>query len=183
MVRDILLDADLHAGDLNAVAISAGPGSYTGLRIGASLAKALCFAQNIPLISVNSLLAISEAVKEKYPNAKRIISLVDARRMDVYCGLLHGTEFRESFMTLEPDSFTPVLEQGEWYFGGTGQIKCADLIDHPHAHYTPVEHIHARHLVPIAQEKWSNGDFEDLVTYEPHYIKAVHVTTPRRPFS
>lgn len=183
MVDALLKENRLETSDLSAIAISAGPGSYTGLRIAASLAKGLCFAANIPLIAVSSLSAIGYAMREGTKAPGLYHTLIDARREDAYTAL-----FDENMALIEPEEFLTIteshlaerLKEEMILFGGSGAEKALQIIKHPNALFTDVE-VHARHLATEAYKAYTHQQFEDLSYFEPNYIKSVHVTKPKNP--
>ena len=179
MVNDLLNQNKITLDQLAAIAISGGPGSYTGLRIGASFAKGICYAQQIPLISVNSLAVIAAAMKETHPNADRYCALIDARRMDAYCAVYDGdlNAIQEaSFETLDSSLFNQL--SGEVWLGGSGAAKAMEFCQGgPQLSPASTE---ARHMALLAQNSFENQAFEDLAYYEPNYIKAVHITSPKK---
>lgn len=181
--------ADSHAIPLDAVAVSEGPGSYTGLRIGVSTAKGLCYGRNIPLISVPTLelMCVWPLIYgEELPENALLCPMLDARRMEVY-----ATVYDRSLKALrgvQPD----VVEEGtygEWledrpvYFFGNGMPKCRPLLEvHPNARF--IENIDplAKYMAPIAERKFLRGEFADTAYFEPFYLKEFQATTPKKLF-
>lgn len=160
--------------ELTAIAISSGPGSYTGLRIGTSTAKGLCYALNIPLISVDTLFLMAAQINGYNVANAMLCPMIDARRMEVYC-LVTDAELQ----TLQPveakvideNSFLDFLEQGQVIFFGNGAAKCRPVIQHKHALFLNDEFPSAAMLGSLAFEKFRQGAFEDLVSFEPFYLK------------
>ena len=179
-IGDVLREANLNYKDLNAVAVSKGPGSYTGLRIGVSAAKGLCFSLDLPLISCNTLqaLALSAQVSEGL-----VVPLLDARRMEVYSAVF--TPDNESVREIQAEiidehSFQNELSQGPVTFLGDGAAKCKDIIAHPHAHFKDGKFPSANEMSKLSFEKFQNKDFEDLAYFEPFYLKDFVVTTKKK---
>lgn len=170
-IEEVLKQANMQLKDLDAVAISKGPGSYTGLRIGVSAAKGLCYALDIPLISVATLqvLALQGA------NGKStVIPLLDARRMEVYSAVFNVE--REEIRTtqaeiLEPNSFKSFLENGSVTFLGDGAQKFEAICHHPNALFIKNTYPSAKEMVEIATAKYKIGDTEDVAYFEPYYLK------------
>jgi tRNA threonylcarbamoyladenosine biosynthesis protein TsaB len=161
---------------LQAVAVSKGPGSYTGLRISTSMAKGLCSALGIPLISVGSLQALAmQALPFAQAAGARICPLIDARRMEAYCALFdaHGNELQPAHTQIfSPDSFSQELAAGPVYFVGNGAAKLRPLVAHqPQALFLPHIYGSARGMGAVAQAKYAAKEFEDLVRFEPFYLK------------
>lgn len=165
---------------LSAVAVAAGPGSYTGLRIASSTAKGLCFALDIPLIAVNSLLALAEQVRtiEQWNGAgKQIryyVPMFDARRMEVYTMVLNA-EFKEVMpvraLVLDDQVFLPFLDKGDMVFFGNGAAKVAGVLAKPGVHILEGIEPSAVHMGLLAFKRFSAGLFEPVDGFEPRYLK------------
>ena len=171
-IDEILSESKLAPRDLAAVAISKGPGSYTGLRIGVSAAKGLCFALDIPLISVPTLLSLARQI----PPGKGdfIIPLLDARRMEVYTAGFRpdgSPVFGTHAEILDTTSFGEYLEKGKVTFIGNGVEKFANMCEHPNALFVPDKLPSAEQMVGLAEEKFQNRKFEDVAYFEPYYLK------------
>lgn len=171
LIKQVVLEAKIELSDLNAIAVSKGPGSYTGLRIGVSAAKGLCFALDIPLISVNTLqsLALSISIEKGYK-----IPLLDARRMEVYSQVFgNKTEkIREVYAEIiTPDSFTDYLNDQKVYFLGDGAEKCKEIITHENAIFIDNKFPSAKEMSAISYEKFKKDEFEDVAYFEPFYLK------------
>ena len=171
-IDEILKENNLKINDVDAVAISKGPGSYTGLRIGVSAAKGLCFAQDIPLISVPTLTALA---KQAFPNeGEQVIPMLDARRMEVYSAVFNSdfNQIRETkAQVLSEDSFQEELEKGKVYFIGNGVSKFKEICAHSNAIYVEDKLPSAREMCAIAHNKYKIGDMEDVAYFEPYYLK------------
>ena len=170
-IDDVLKEANINMQQLNAVAISKGPGSFTGLRIGVSAAKGLCFALDIPMISIDTLksLALQVVVDVGY-----IIPMLDARRMEVYsavfnkdCLLVRETEAQ----ILDETSFQNYLENQQVHFIGDGVPKTKELISHPNAIFVEAKLPSANEMGMLAFQKFEQNDFENSAYFEPFYLK------------
>jgi tRNA threonylcarbamoyladenosine biosynthesis protein TsaB len=177
-IEDVLLQAHVAFSELNAVAVSKGPGSYTGLRIGVSTAKGLCYSLGIPLIAVSTLEAMgkafiaSAAVSPSGPSF--YCPLIDARRMEVYSAVYDssGVEVEPvSAKIIDTTSFAEYLEKGTVYFFGDGAMKCNTLITHPHAVFIADVLPSAKNLISFAEDAFSKKRFEDVAYFEPYYLK------------
>jgi tRNA threonylcarbamoyladenosine biosynthesis protein TsaB len=174
--------AQIEAKQLSAVAVSMGPGSYTGLRIGISSAKGLCYANDLPLIAVNSLEVLAAAYSPQDDDI--LISMFDARRMEVYALVLNAQ--KEVLQATEavivtPDSFQEFQSQGRLVFFGNGAKKCKDVI--PLTNSLFVEELQfpsARNMVALATAKFEANSTEDVAYFEPFYLKDFHTNTPKR---
>ena len=184
MVQELLVDEGLLAKDLDAVALSGGPGSYTGLRIGCSLAKGICFGANIPLIECSTLRALAFAAGPTL--ASRIIPLVDARRMDAYMGIFDPDFYaaaEEQFVTLDETFNEKFLNNTlTKLLVGSGAAKWQEQFSMPNVEVLTDVKLFATHLLPEAINKYRTQSWADLAYYEPNYIKSVFVTQPKRKF-
>ncbi len=167
--------AEIELKDLNAVCLGKGPGSYTGLRIGAASAKGFCFGLNLPLLSINSL----DSMVEKFVNQgfDKIIPLIDARRMEVYTATYDGKTGNEISATealvLDENSFQDLKEE-KVLFVGDGATKAQDILNLPNASFDATIYPSAQYLIKKAVEKFNNKDFEDVAYFEPFYLKDFH---------
>ncbi|HSP12545.1 MAG TPA: tRNA (adenosine(37)-N6)-threonylcarbamoyltransferase complex dimerization subunit type 1 TsaB [Salegentibacter sp.] len=170
-IDEILKENQLKVSDLDAIAISKGPGSYTGLRIGVSAAKGLCFSLDIPLISISTLRSLARQVEEK---DALIIPLLDARRMEVYSAVFNA-EFEQVRETraeiLEADLYTEYLEKGKVVFIGSGVEKFQTICEHPNAVFVPEALPSAKEMCIPAIQKYKKSDTEDVAYFEPYYLK------------
>lgn len=170
-INDVLLETKLKIDDINAISVSKGPGSYTGLRIGVSAAKGLCFAQNIPLISVETLTSLVHAIEiEK----GIIIPMLDARRMEVYAAVYNSDykQIREiRAEIIEENSFAEYLEKGKVYFLGDGANKCKEVIKSTNAIFIDDKFPSSKELCQLAYDKYKKNDIEDVAYFEPFYLK------------
>ena len=178
-IDEVLKKSNIGANQLDAIAISKGPGSYTGLRIGVSAAKGLCFALNKPLISVSTLEALAHQIKEC---DGVIVAMLDARRMEVYSAIFDSNynQIRETQAEiLSEDSFSKYLEQGKVYFIGNGVEKTKTLISHPNAIFVDDKLPSAKEMGFLANHKYKKSDFEDVAYFEPYYLKDFVALKPK----
>jgi tRNA threonylcarbamoyladenosine biosynthesis protein TsaB len=170
-IREVLKEAETDLGQLNAVAVSKGPGSYTGLRIGVSSAKGLCYALGIPLISTLTLkgMALQKKVEEGV-----IVPMLDARRMEVYVAV-YSTDYEElaptKALVIRPDSFLEFARKGPVFLVGSGASKCRDLFTHPNFYFDDTVLPSSTSMCEQSYEKYQKGIFEDVAYFEPYYLK------------
>lgn len=170
-IDQVLKEASITIEQLNAIAVSKGPGSYTGLRIGVSAAKGLCFALNIPLISINTLTSLAHKISEK---TGYIVPMIDARRMEVYAAIFNTSlqQIRETKAEIiEPHSFSEYLEKNHVYFLGDGAEKCKSILTHTNAHFIDYQHPSSKEMCTLSFEKYQHNQFEDVAYFEPFYLK------------
>ena len=184
MIRQCLDHAQWSFADLDGIAVSGGPGSYTGLRVGVSTAKGISVASGLPMIAVSSPAAIAGTVLDLAESlSATIVPMIDARRMEVYLGRFaaDGLELNPiEARIMEEGSLTDWLEEGPTLFVGDGVEKCTDLLrSHPHAILLPQRFSDATGLIPFALQAFEQGDFVDTEGFEPFYLKSVRVTKPR----
>ena len=167
--------AELTMKDIEAVSLGKGPGSYTGLRIGAASAKGFCYGLRIPLVAVNSMESMIQPFLGQ--NYDLIISLVDARRMEVYTAVYDGNSGKELIPTeakvLDETSFQEFKDK-KVLFVGDGAAKAKDILDLPNAEFKTDIYPSAQYLVKKTLEKIQNKDFEDIAYFEPFYLKEFH---------
>jgi tRNA threonylcarbamoyladenosine biosynthesis protein TsaB len=161
-----------------------GPGSYTGLRIGAAAAKGWCYALDIPLIGVDTLRAMAYGVNQGNPHGAWLCPMIDARRMEVFCRLedAQGNELLPTqALVIDQESLQEQLAQHEVWFFGDGSNKCAPVLDtSPNAHFLPGVQPSAHWVGALAQVKFAQQKFEDVAYSVPHYGKAFYTTQPRK---
>lgn len=171
LIEQVVLEAKIELCYLKAIAVSKGPGSYTGLRIGVSAVKGLCFALDIPMISVNTLqsLALSVSIDKGYK-----IPLLDARRMEAYSQVFNdkNEKIRDVHAEIiDSDSFSEFLNANKVYFFGDGAEKCKEIITHKNAVFIDGKFPSAKEMSVISYEKYSKNEFEDVAYFEPFYLK------------
>ena len=177
-IRDILQQNNLLPNQLKAVAVSAGPGSYTGLRVGMAAAKGLCYALSLPLISINTLQMMAAEVKE--PAADLLCPMIDARRMEVFTALYNrGLQevMAPTNLILDENAFREWLQTNSIVFFGNGSEKAANLINDPNALFVKTT-ADASAMIRLAAEKFVSGQFSDLAYSEPFYGKDFHSIIP-----
>lgn len=179
LIEEVLSD---HKPD--AVAVSMGPGSYTGLRIGASAAKGICYALDIPLIAIDTLEIVAYMIpSDQIKEGDIVIPMLDARRMEVYHAIMdHNLNFiqRSSPLILEEDSFKDLLDKGKVHFTGNGAAKFSEIMDHPNAiFHTLTPSLTAKGMVKSAIRAFKASDFVDVAYFEPAYLKPVMATKPK----
>ncbi len=185
IIDDILKRNNITINDCDAVAVSEGPGSYTGLRVGVSAAKGLCYGSGKPLIAVNSLLLLAMIAIEKklLPNPEaRIFAVLDARRDEVYLRRFNfeGKALSETeAVVLTKDSFVNELNEGKILFAGDGAIKAKEFIKHENAYFYPVESVASGMLIPVI-EAFNAGIFADTAYFEPFYLKDFVIGTTKK---
>ncbi|MBQ8606760.1 MAG: tRNA (adenosine(37)-N6)-threonylcarbamoyltransferase complex dimerization subunit type 1 TsaB [Bacteroidaceae bacterium] len=175
-VDEALSFINSHAIPLDAVAVSCGPGSYTGLRIGVSMAKGICYGQDLPLIGIPTLkiLCVPILLFHDLPENALLCPMIDARRMEVYAALYDRSlqVVRETAADIvDEDTYLEYLEKQPVYFFGNGSGKCREKITHPNAHF--IENIRplAKMMFPLAEKAIAENDFKDVAYFEPYYLK------------
>jgi tRNA threonylcarbamoyladenosine biosynthesis protein TsaB len=190
-ITNLLEENTKSISDLDAIAVSKGPGSYTGLRIGVSTAKGLAYASGIRLISVDTLSSMAtgvilgnqlegEILRED--KSLCLCPMIDARRMEVYTAV-----FQPSGEMIEPitakiiqeDSFKDILKQSRVVFFGNGAAKCRDIIQHSNAIFLDGIETSASYMVSLAESAWQQKSFEDVAYFEPFYLKDFVATIPK----
>ena len=170
-IVEVLKESNLTTSKIDAVAVSKGPGSYTGLRIGVSAAKGLCFAFNKPLISVDTLTSLSHSVSI---DNGCIVPMIDARRMEVYSGIFNANykQIREiKAEVIHTNSFIENLEMGNVYFLGDGAHKCKEIITHKNAIFIDDEYPSSKQMAKLSFDKYTKNNVEDVAYFEPFYLK------------
>ena len=179
-IQEMLAERRLTLADCDAVCVSMGPGSYTGLRVGVSTAKGLCFGSGKPLMAVGTLdTLVAQAETNGY---KYIIPMIDARRMEVYTAVFtpDGQQITETAPAIiDENSFTRQLEEGAVLFIGDGAGKCADVIRHPNAHFCQC-HPKASAMLSPALKAYKEKRFEDVAYFEPFYLKEFVATVSKK---
>ncbi len=184
-IEKALSEAKVQSKKLDAVAVSGGPGSYTGLRIGVSTAKGLCYGFGIPLIAVSTLEVLSIPAIKKADSDKDALfcPMIDARRMEVYAAMYNAElkiKKEISADIINSESYADILSQQKVYFFGNGAEKCKATLTHPYALFideiTPL----AENMIPLALNSFRANSFADLAYYEPFYLKEFQATTPKQ---
>lgn len=183
-IDEILKDAQIQPQQLDAVAVSMGPGSYTGLRIGVSMAKGLCFGIGKPLIAVPTLqslaLSVSSRLKEK---EAWYCPMIDARRMEVYTAFFdcnNHTLIDTKAEIIDEHSFADLLSAHKIYFFGNGSDKIKNTLTSSNACYIENVETSAIHMAEISEQKFSSQTFEDVAYFEPLYLKDFIATIPKK---
>jgi tRNA threonylcarbamoyladenosine biosynthesis protein TsaB len=170
-IENILKDGNISKSEINAIAVSKGPGSYTGLRIGVSAAKGLAFALNAPLISIDTLTSLSFAASI---DCGVIVPMLDARRMEVYAAVFdkQHKKIREiKAEIIDETSFSNELDRGKVYFLGDGAHKCKETINHKNAIFIDDKFPSSREMATLSYDKYKKGDIENVAYFEPFYLK------------
>ena len=205
IINDLIIDLSISAKDIKAVAVASGPGSYTGLRIGVATAKGFCFALKIPLIAINTLALMAYQLKYSTPSPFSpspllanpsawerglggevsnvlLCPMLDARRMEVYCLLadsdLNSVEATQAKI-INQESFKEWLDKHIIFFFGNGADKCKDLLNHANARFIDKINPTAAKLGEMAFKKFEKNEFENLSSFEPHYLKEFLVKKPK----
>lgn len=179
-IEDVLQQAHVKLADIDAIAVSKGPGSYTGLRIGVSTAKGLCYSLNKPLIAINTLqhlsLSVSKNPKSKIlsPNSF-LCPMIDARRMEVYCAIYDASN-KEIKATaaeiIDENSFSDLLEKNQVLFFGDGAEKCKSILSqNKNAIFIDNIFPSATNMIALSEQAFTNKQFEDVAYFEPFYLK------------
>lgn len=184
-VDEALSFIDNHAIPLDAVAVSCGPGSYTGLRIGVSMAKGICYGRNIPLIAIPTpeVMTVPVLLFQDLPEDALLCPMIDARRMEVYAAIYDRAlkvKREISADIIDENSYSEFLAEHPVYFFGNGAAKCREKITHPNAHF--IENIHplAKWMFPLAERAMAEKNFKDVAYFEPFYLKEFVASTPKK---
>lgn len=185
MVDEALSFTDNHAIPFDAVAVSCGPGSYTGLRIGVSMAKGICYGRDLKLIAVPTLelLCVPVLLREIPEEDALLCPMLDARRMEVYAGIYDRAlkpvrEISADIVTEE--TYKEYLDQRPVYFFGNGAQKCMETINHPNAHLIEGIEPLAKWMQPLAERRFLNEQFEDVAYFVPYYLKDFVAKLPKK---
>ena len=185
-VDEALSFIDSHSLKLDAVAVSCGPGSYTGLRIGTSMAKGICYGRDVKLIAIPTLelLAVPVLLKEQAEEENALlVPMLDARRMEVYAQVFDRSleevrEIKADVVTV--DTYKEYLEKGPVYFFGNGAAKCMEEINHPNAHLIKDVVPLAKYMFPLAEKRIAQGKFDDVAYFVPFYLKDFVAKLPKK---
>lgn len=184
-IKEMLDERGLRAADCSAVGISMGPGSFTGLRVGVSTAKGLCFGAGLPLIAVGSLDTLVWQARDRDllpQGCTAIVPMIDARRMEVYTAVFspEGERLTEvQPKIIEAGSYDDLLGQGPVLFIGDGAEKCREVLDHPNAFFAGCHPEAASMLRPVGRA-WAERRFEDVAYFEPFYLKDFVATVSKK---
>lgn len=174
LIEEVKRSSNIDWKDLQAVAVSSGPGSYTGLRIGAATAKGLCYSLKIPLISIGTLDLMAYQMSRSVENNKLLCPMLDARRMEVYCKIVK-TDLSEieptKAVVVEEDTFNELLIENHIVFFGDGALKCKDVILSSNAFFADNIYPIASYMGSLALKKFELSQIENLVEFEPLYLK------------
>lgn len=175
-IDEVLKEAGFTLNNLDAIAVSKGPGSYTGLRIGVSTAKGLCFALNKPLLGINTLLSLANnfLTNHKPQTTNLLCPMLDARRMEVYCAV-YDMELNEIESTaaviIDKNSFENILQDNTIYFFGNGAMKCKPMLQYPNAIFVEDVRTSAASMTSLSEKLFEEKKFEDAAYFEPFYLK------------
>jgi tRNA threonylcarbamoyladenosine biosynthesis protein TsaB len=182
-IQDVMSVAGMSYSQLDAISVSKGPGSYTGLRIGVSTAKGLCFALDKPLIAIPTLNMMAKGFLQAYPDFGGLVCpMIDARRMEVFTALFDSTLSTIKDVTakiIDEHSYADHLDHNKIMFLGDGAGKCAVAIQHPNALFNAENYNSASNMTELSFEAFQNESFEDLAYFEPFYLKDFVLTTPK----
>lgn len=185
-VDEALSFIDSHSLKLDAVAVSCGPGSYTGLRIGTSMAKGICYGRDVKLIAIPTLelLAVPVLLKEQAEEENALlVPMLDARRMEVYAQVFNRSldevrKIQADVVTAE--TYKEYLDKGPVYFFGNGAAKCMEEINHPNAHLIKDVVPLAKYMFPLAEKRIAQGKFDDVAYFVPFYLKDFVAKLPKK---
>ena len=184
-VDEALSFIDNHAIPLDAVAVSCGPGSYTGLRIGVSMAKGICYGRNIPLIGIPTpeVMAVPVLLFEDLPEDALLCPMIDARRMEVYAAIYDralNVKREIGADIIDENSYAGFLNEHPVYFFGNGAAKCRGQITHPNAHFIDDIRPLGKWMFPLAEKEMVRQNFKDVAYFEPFYLKEFVASTPKK---
>lgn len=185
MVDEALSFTDNHAIPFDAVAVSCGPGSYTGLRIGVSMAKGICYGRSLKLIAVPTLelMCVPVLLREMVEENALLCPMIDARRMEVYAGIYDRAlkEVRPvGADVVDAETYKQWLDGRPVYFFGNGAAKCMETINHPNAHLIEGIEPLAKWMQPLAERRLLNEQTEDVAYFEPFYLKDYVAKMPKK---
>lgn len=185
LVAQALREVNRHEKKLDGVAVSLGPGSYTGLRIGLSEAKGICFGLDIPLIGIETLKTL--AVKAMFQSFdwsgdEILIPMIDARRMEVYTAAYDfalNELMKPQPLILEHDSYENISKTKPLYLFGSGAQKAKNVLDAPNIHFMDIQPLLACDMIALAEKYFKENKFIDVAYSTPTYLKGVHITKPK----
>ena len=184
-VDEALSFINSHAIPLDAVAVSCGPGSYTGLRIGVSMAKGICYGSNVPLIGIPTLkiLCVPVLLYHDLPEDALLCPMLDARRMEVYASIYDralNVKRETAADIIDENSYLDFLDKYPVYFFGNGSAKCKGKIMHPNAHFIEDIYPLAKMMFPLAEKAVACKDYKDVAYFEPFYLKEFVASKPKK---
>lgn len=184
-VDEALSFIDSYGIPLDAVAVSCGPGSYTGLRIGVSMAKGVCYGRNVPLIGIPTLevLCVPVLLRHELPEDALLCPMLDARRMEVYAAIYDralNVVRPISADIVDESSYLEQLNERPVYFFGNGAAKCREKITHPNAHFIADIHPLAKMMLPLAEKAIAREEYKDVAYFEPFYLKEFVASLPKK---
>lgn len=191
-IEEVLKENKISVIKLDAIAVSKGPGSYTGLRIGVSTAKGLCYGGNIPLISVNTLKVMASGIINnqilsklnlKSKDNTLLCPMIDARRLEVFTAIynhLNQTIEETQAKIINPSSYNKYLAKKKLIFFGTGANKCSKIIKSKNALFIENFNTSARYMIKLSEEAYKNKKFENVAYFEPYYLKDFIATVPKK---
>jgi tRNA threonylcarbamoyladenosine biosynthesis protein TsaB len=180
-IEEALKEASFSFSDIDAIAVSKGPGSYTGLRIGVSAAKGLCFSLGLPLISVPTLESMANQVQPSLDEV--VIPVIDARRMEVYSCVFNDShkEIRTTKAeVIDENSFSEYIDFTKVHVIGSGAEKCEEILNDTNFKFYKNAFPSANEMAKIAQKKFEAKDFEDVAYFEPYYLKDFILQTKKK---
>lgn len=183
MIKQLMENVGMETSELDAVAVSAGPGSYTGLRIGVSTAKGLCYALGKPLLAVNTLESMARQMANVTTENVLLCPMIDARRLEVYCMMLTADmDVLEETKAeiIDENSFSGFLSQKKVLFFGDGSDKCQPIMTHKSATFIGNIIPSAREIGELAYAKYEKQEFENLAYYEPFYLKEFRIIKSKK---
>jgi len=187
-IEDVLSSGQYDISELDAVAVSRGPGSYTGLRIGVSVAKGITYGTGCKLLGIDTLLAMTSDVANKlipreYSGNILLCPMIDARRMEVYMAIYKPdiSPFKDiSAEIIHPGSFSDILSEYQIWFFGNGTGKCSNVINHTNARFLDGIEPSAKSMIDVSEKAYQENRFENIAYFEPYYLKDFIATIPKK---
>ncbi len=185
LIQELLSECKTDIHSLDAIAVSIGPGSYTGLRIGVSVAKGICYGADKPIIAISTLQTMALQVSKNYKELTSetwLCPMIDARRMEVYCGMFDMQNQSKQDITplvVTENSFREILSERKIAFFGDGAEKCKNIIVSPNAIFIDGITSRAEHMIGLSEKKFQEKQFESVAYLEPFYLKDFVATVPK----